>query len=95
MASIADVFMSSCETATNPSIDLILLIRRRRLRYLGHILRMDSNRLIRRTLYAYVHGGFAVPEGSLLDDCDGMSLDELAVLALDRCGWKQKVDSLY
>ncbi|KAI8496686.1 hypothetical protein Bbelb_253410 [Branchiostoma belcheri] len=35
------------DTATNPDYNLMLTIRRRRLRYLGHILRMDPSRLVR------------------------------------------------
>ncbi|KAI8514508.1 hypothetical protein Bbelb_070990 [Branchiostoma belcheri] len=55
-------------TATNPDYNLMLTIRHRRLRYLGHILRMDPSRLVRRTLKAYVCGGDNPPEGSLLMD---------------------------
>ena len=58
------------DTATNPDLNLVLLIRRRRLRYLGHILRMERHRLVRRVLAAYMHGG--VPDGSLLQDCEGI-----------------------
>jgi len=45
-------------TATNPEYNLVLAIRKRRLRYAGHILRMDPNRLVRRTLAAYVGGPY-------------------------------------
>ena len=81
-------------TATNPPFSLNLAIRRRRLRYLGHILRMDTNRLVRRTLKAYVHGGERLPEGSLLEDCDRVSFEELAVLARDRKRWNSMVNNL-
>jgi len=37
------------ETATNPDFDLVAAVVRRRLRFAGHILRMDENRLLRRT----------------------------------------------
>ena len=51
------------ESAINPHYNnLILTIRKRRLRYLSHIFQMDENRLVRRTLVAYVKGGSAVPE---------------------------------
>ena len=56
------------ESAINPRNNLMLTIRKRRLRYLGHILRMDENRLVRRTLAVYVNACSAVPEGSLLQD---------------------------
>ena len=35
------------DTATRPAYDLLLAIRRRRLRFLGHVLRMDQSRLVR------------------------------------------------
>ena len=44
------------ETATNPDVNILLLIRCRRMRFVGHVLRMDEQRLLRRTLEAYVHG---------------------------------------
>ena len=82
-------------TATHPVFDLVLALRRRRLRYLGHILRMDRNRLVRRTLFAYVRGGGAnTPEGSLLQDCHGRLIEDLVVEAADRSAWTRKVDSL-
>ena len=65
------------ESAINPRYNLMLTIRKRRLRYLGHILRMDENRLVRRTLAAYVNGGSAVPEGSLLQDCGCRTFEDL------------------
>ncbi|KAI8516780.1 hypothetical protein Bbelb_053610 [Branchiostoma belcheri] len=63
------------DTATNPDHNLMLTIRRRRLRYIGHILRMDPSRLVRRTLEAYVCGGDIPPEGSLLMDCEPLSFE--------------------
>ena len=57
-------------TATAPDYNLVLAIRRRRLRYVGHILRMDSDRLVKRCLTAYVRGGISPPAGSLLMDCE-------------------------
>ena len=85
------------ETATNPKFNLVLEIRKRRLRYLGHVLRMDPDRLVRRTLLAYVcsqtHG---IPAGSLLDDphCKGRSINTLIDLAADRRSWSRSVDSI-
>ena len=82
------------DTALNPDINLLLLIRRRRLRFLGHILRMNPNRLLRRTLVAYVHGGYNIPPGSLLQDCPHMPFEDLAVLAADRSGWRRRIEAL-
>ena len=82
------------ETATRPAYNLNLAIRRRRLRYLGHLLRMDSNRLVRRTLIAYTNGGNNAPEGSLLQDCPGQTIDQLALEASDRKQWARRVNEL-
>ena len=81
------------DTATNPILDLVLLVRKRRLRFLGHILRMDERRLLRRIFAAYVHGGSRAPEGSLMQDCKG-TIEELTVLARDRKQWQRKVNAL-
>ena len=80
------------ETASNPEFDLVKAIRKRRLRYLGHILRMDSQRLVRRTLLAYVNP--VPPPGSLLDDCKGKSIASLVQLAADRKKWNRLVNSI-
>ena len=83
------------DTAVNPAFDLVLALRQRRMRYLGHILRMPHDRLLRRTLCAYVDGGRNIPDGSLLMDCNGgESFDELAALANDRNGWTTRVNEL-
>ena len=56
-------------TATAPEYDLLLAIRQRRLRYLGHILRMPESRVVRRALVALAKGGSVYPKGSLFMDC--------------------------
>ena len=83
------------ETARNPCYNLLLAIRKRKMRFLGHVLRMDAGRLVRRTLAAYVNGGSDVPEGSLLQDCEDKNLDELTRLATNRCQWSDKVTHLH
>ena len=49
------------ETATVPAYDLVLAVRRRRLRYLGHVLRMPADKMVRCALMAlrlrYVSNG--------------------------------------
>ena len=82
------------DTACNPSYDLLLAIRKRRLRFLGHILRMNPERLVRRTLQAYVNGGTDVPEGSLLQDCEAASFEELTRLANNKKLWQRRVNEL-
>ena len=81
-------------TATNPAFNLLLAIRRRRLRFLGHVLRMDTTRLVRRTFIAYVHNGTDIPAGSLMQDCDHMSIEDLTVIASDRKAWQRRVKAL-
>ena len=55
------------DTATTPVYDLVLAVRQRRMRYLGHVLRMPPDRIVRRALVALVKGGTCYPEGSLFD----------------------------
>ena len=65
-------------TATNPEYNLVLVKRKRRLRYAEYILCMDPNRLLRHTLAVYVSGGSSVPGGGLLQDCAGPLFEDLA-----------------
>ena len=60
-------------TATVPEYDLLLAIRQRRLRYLGHILRMPESRVVRRALVALAKGLFM--------DCQTMKIHQLVALA--------------
>ena len=83
------------ETAVNPDHNLVLAVRKRRLRYLGHILRMEPGRLVRDTLCAYVNGGVGpLLEGSLLMDCEEREFNELALLAQNRAEWERRVQLL-
>ena len=59
------------ETATAPAYDLVLAVRRRRLRYLGHVLRMPADKMVRCALMALVSDSFMYPTGSLFSDCRG------------------------
>ena len=43
------------ETAINPDFDLLTAVVRRRLFFFGHILSMDDDRLLGRTLIAYMN----------------------------------------
>ena len=81
-------------TATNPPFDLVLAIRRRRMRFLGHVMRMKKDRLVRRTFEAYVNGGRGAPAGSLLDDSSEKSLHTLARVAQNRGRWEKIVCNL-
>ena len=82
------------DTATTPVYDLVSAVRQRRMRYLGHVLRMPPDRIVRRALVALVKGGTCYPEGSLFDDCGVASLRELVDTAKDQSAWRAKVASL-
>ena len=80
-------------TATVPVYNLVLAVRKRRLRYLGHVLRLSAESIVRRSLLALVKGGAQYPEGSLFSDCEA-GLPQLEALSLDRSAWRDKVSSL-
>ena len=81
------------EMAASPPFDLILTIRRRRLRFLGHTLRMEPERLVRRTLFALTKGGTDYPKGSLFMDVEDSAIEDLVCLAKDKNSWKLLVGS--
>ena len=60
------------------------VVKLRRLRYLGHILRMPERRVVRRALVALAKGGSVYPKGSLFMDCQKMKIHQLVALA-QRC----------
>ena len=74
------------ETATAPAYDLVLAVRRRRLRYLGHVLRMPADRMVRCALMALVSDSVMYPTGSLFSDCQGVALAMAANRAMPTCG---------
>ena len=75
-------------------VNLLLLIRRRRMRYLGHLLRMPPERLVRRSLLAYIDGRQNIPEGSLIMDSAYKPLSELIDSAMKRKEWNKRVMNL-
>ena len=82
------------DTAATPEYDLVLAVRKRRMRYLGHVLRLPQDRIVRRSLIALVKGGTYYPEGSLFSDCEIDGLHQLMMLATNRSAWRAKVASL-
>ena len=82
------------ETATAQAYDLVLAVRRRRLRYLGHVLRMAADRMVRCALMPLVSGSVIYPTGSLFSDCQGVPLPQLVAMAANRAMWRAKVASL-
>ena len=81
------------DEAVTPTYDLVRSVRQRRMRWLGHILRMPAERLVRQTICHIAIGGPPYPAGSLLMDCH-LPLDELVILAEDRAGWEARVRNL-
>ena len=82
------------ETATAPPYDLVLAVRRRRLRYIGHVLRMPVDRKVRCTLMELVSDSMQCPTDSLFSDCQGVALPQLVAMASNRATWRAKVASL-
>ena len=82
------------ETATAPAYDLVLAVRRRRLRYLGHALRMPADKMVRCALMALVSDSVMYPTGSLFSDCQGVAPPQLVAMAANRAMWRAKVASL-
>ncbi len=70
------------ETATAQAYDLVLAVRRRRLGYLGHVLRMPAERMVRCALIALVSDFIQYPTGSLFSDCQGVALPQLVVQSI-------------
>ena len=57
------------ETATAPAYDLVLAVPRRCLCYIGYVLRMPADRMVRSPLITLVIGPSYYPTGSLFNDC--------------------------
>ena len=76
----------------DPTFDLIAHLRARRLKWLGHILRLDPQRPTQQIVMS-----FAKPysEGSLLMDApEHTSLEELSEIASDRVRWRKLVHAI-
>ena len=69
--------------AVSPTFDLVAAVRSRRLRWLGHILRMPVDRLLHQTVCELAAGGPPYPAGSILMDCH-ITFEELLVQAGNR-----------
>ena len=79
------------ETATHPEFNLVASVIKRRLRFAGHILRMDHTRLLQRTFLAHIN---TCRDGSLLHGCEGKTLTQITKLAVKRGKWARFVNSL-
>ena len=82
------------DEATTPSCDLLKAVRTRRHQWLGHILRMPSDRLLRRAVLALgQQTGPPYQPGSLFMDTP-LPVPELIMRAADRRGWARDSRSL-
>jgi len=81
------------EEAVDPSFDLVSAIKLRRLRWLGHILRMPDDRLLRKVVCSLASSGPPYPDGSIFMDCS-LPLDQLVLESTDRAAWRRKIRPL-
>ena len=83
------------EETVTPTFDLISRLRSRRLRWAGHILRMEEQSLLKRVLVEQVRKeleqGCREAGGLLMDAPVFKSVGELFELALDRKSWRTRV----
>ena len=80
------------DTAISPAYNLLLAVWQRRLRYLGHLLRLPRDSV----LIAMTDGDNpnCYPEGSIFMGCQGSELKDLETLAVNRTAWRHKVATL-
>ena len=82
--------------------NVVQRIQQRRLRYFGHVVRMDPTRYPKVAMEGYVHGqrGRGRPKKRWMDmieqDCEMLGLDVYNAkrLAQDRAGWRNAVEEL-
>ena len=79
--------------ASQPTFDLVKALRQRRLRWLGHIMRMPANRLLRQTVAGIAGNGPPYAQGSILMDC-GESWFDIESRAADRTAWATFVNDI-
>jgi hypothetical protein len=85
------------DETVDPTFDLLSRLRSRRLRWAGHILRMEESNLMRKVLLASVELGLESGQergGILMDASAFDSVEQLLLLAEDRDGWREVVVAL-
>ena len=86
------------EEAVTPSFDLVRAIRQRLHRWLGHVLRMPEDRLIKQTVSYIGSAGPPYEQGSVMMDCKSKTFGNIIKLAADQRAWElsvQQIDSLH
>ena len=82
------------QESRSPSFDLIKTLRAKRLRWVGHVLRLDNSYLSRRVLVE-VSKAKPYPRGSILEDAPPHdSVADLVDQALNRGAWSKLVGLL-
>ena len=87
------------EETVEPTFDLLGRLRSRRLRWAGHILRLEKSSLLRQVLLAQAAQSLertgGAEAGGLLMDAPGFeSIEQLLALVGDRVGWRNAVHAL-
>lgn len=81
------------EEARDPSYDAVEQVYRRRWSYLGHVLRLDDDRAVRRYLLELSPGESPFIPGSLLADSEFDNVVDMAQVAMNRDQWKESYRS--
>ena len=77
------------QEAKHPSYDIISAMLQRRWSYLGHILRMDEDRTVRRFLLELSPTSAPFPAGSLLEQMPFETVEEAVTVAHNRERWRE------
>ena len=80
-----------------PSLELVALMRARRLRWLGHVLRAEERYLLKKVVVGYVKykAEGIYPAGSvIMDSPHHRTSEELLALAQDQEAWKLDVKKI-
>ena len=92
---LSHITRRSAHTEASPrtrTFDLVGAIRQRRYRWLGHILRMPSNRLVKEAIR--VQHDMGLPGNIFMDTPPGVSFRELEMLAKNRKIWRARMPAL-
>ena len=77
------------DEAKEPSLDIVGSVMHRRWSYLGHILRMDEQRMVKRFLLELLPKERPFIRGTLLDDTPFETVEEAVSAAYDRKLWNE------
>ena len=80
---------TSRQQAASPAYDIVAAVYRQRHSYLGHLLRMDDKRMVRKIFIHEMPNEPPYPEGSLLEHWH-IPLSSIVDMAQHRSCWKEK-----